>query len=159
LPGRQPVDPRPLLPGDLDRVAAIERATFSDPWPRTAFEELLREPHVRAFAVDGDDRQLAGYALCTIAADEGEILNLAVHPAEQRRGLGRALLQAMLETLRREGAAAVYLEVRQSNAAAIRLYGAAGFRSVSVRRSYYSHPVEHAVTMALELAPDSARKR
>jgi ribosomal-protein-alanine N-acetyltransferase len=152
------VVPRPLVEADLDRVAAIEQAAFTDPWPRSAFEELLAEPYVRCFAADGDDGRLAGYGICSVAADEGEILNLAVNPAARHRGLGRGLLVAMLDSLRREGVSAVHLEVRQSNRAAIRLYTIAGFRSVSIRRAYYRNPTEHAVTMTLDLVAESAGK-
>ncbi len=146
------------MAADLDRVAAIERAAFTDPWSRRSFEELLAEPHVRCLAVD-DEGTLAGYAICSLVAGEGEILNLAVDPGSRRRGLGRRLLQATLDLMRRAGTAVVFLEVRQSNRAAIELYRGAGFLPISVRRSYYRNPVEHALTMALELAPGVARKR
>jgi ribosomal-protein-alanine N-acetyltransferase len=151
--------PRPLQSADLDRVVAIERSAFSDPWSKRAFVELLAQPHVRSFAIDGDDARLAGYAFCAVAADQGEILNLAVDQHARRIGLGRALLDAVLQAMRREGVATVFLEVRQSNEAAIRLYTRAGFRSVSMRRAYYSHPTEHALSMALDLPQERAEKR
>jgi len=113
---------------------------------------------VRAFAVDGADGRVAGYALASVAADEGEILNLAVDPEARRRGLGHRLLEAMLAMFRREGVAAVYLEVRPSNAEALRLYQAAGFRSMSTRRAYYRNPTENALTMALRLSGNDAEK-
>jgi ribosomal-protein-alanine N-acetyltransferase len=150
--------PRPLVAADLDRVAAIERAVFTDPWPRSAFEGLLAERHVRLLAADGDDGRLAGYGMCAVAADQGEILNLAVDPASRHRGLGRALLEAMLDGMRQDGVTAVHLEVRQSNHAAIRLYTLAGFRSVSLRRAYYRNPTEHAVTMTLDVMAENAQK-
>ncbi len=149
---------RPLVAGDVARVAAIERAAFTDPWPAQAFTELLAQPHVRAYAVEGDDGTLAGYALASVAADQGEILNLAVDPAVHRRGLGRLLLDALIGMFQREKVVSVFLEVRQSNEAAIRLYRGAGFHPVSTRRRYYRYPTENAVTMALDLAPDSAEK-
>ncbi len=136
----------------------IERAAFSDPWSRKAFLELLAQPHIRAFAVDGPDGRLAGYALASVVADEGEILNLAVEPGARRRGLGHILLDAMLAMFRRETVVAVYLEVRTSNAAALRLYQTAGFRSVSTRRAYYRNPTENALTMALHLTIEGAEK-
>ena len=151
--------PRPLVEADLDHVARIERAAFTDPWPRRSFEELLAQPQVRAVALDGEDGRLAGYALFTLVAGEGEILNLAVDPAAQRRGFGRRLLEAVLEAMRAAGTAAVFLEVRQSNKAAIALYAGAGFKAVSLRKKYYRNPTEHALTMALQLAPEVARKR
>jgi [ribosomal protein S18]-alanine N-acetyltransferase len=143
---------------DLERVVAIERAAFTDPWSRKAFVELLAQPQVRAFAVDGAEGRLDGYALASIVADQGEILNLAVDPLSRRRGLGRVLLAALLDMFRREGTAAVFLEVRQSNAPALHLYERAGFRPVSTRRGYYRNPTENALIMALELANESAEK-
>jgi ribosomal-protein-alanine N-acetyltransferase len=151
------VAPRPLVEADLDRVAALERAVFTDPWSRRSFEELLGQPQVRGIAVD-DDGCLAGYALYTVVAGEGEILNFAVDPAVRRRGLGRRLLEGILDQMRVAGTTHVFLEVRQSNHAAIQLYAAFGFRSVSLRRAYYRNPTEHAVTMALQLSPEAARK-
>ncbi len=152
-----PLTARPLVAADVEQVAAIERAAFTDPWPARAFLELLAQPHVRAFAVD-DDGRLAGYTLASVAADQGEILNLAVDPGARRRGLGRELLRLLLDMFRHEKVATVFLEVRQSNEAAIRLYRGAGFRPVSTRRRYYRHPTENAVTMTLDLAPDGAEK-
>ena len=149
---------RPLVEADLDRVARIERSAFTDPWSPRSFEDLLAQPQVRAVAMDGDDGRVAGYALYTLVAGEGEILNLAVDPASQRRGLGRRLLQAVLGAMRVAGTTAVFLEVRQSNQAAIALYTGAGFRPVSLRRKYYRHPTEHAVTMALRITPETAEK-
>jgi len=149
---------RPLEEADLERVATIERVAFTDPWPRKAFEELLAQPHVRALAIGGEGGRLEGYALFSLVAGEGEILNLAVDPSERRRGHGRRLLEAVLDRMRAAGTTTVFLEVRQSNQAAIGLYETAGFRSLSVRRAYYRHPTEHAVTMSLQLVPDVARK-
>ncbi len=149
---------RPLVSDDLERVVAIERAAFTDPWSRKAFLDLLAQPHIRAFAADGPNGLLAGYALASLVADQGEILNLAVDSESRRRGLGHGLLAAMLDMFRREGAAAVYLEVRQSNAAALHLYQRAGFRPLSTRRAYYRNPTENAVTMALQLALEAAEK-
>ncbi len=147
-----PAAARTLVAADVAAVAAIERAAFTDPWPAQAFYDLLAQPHVRAYAVEQDGGVLAGYALASVAADQGEILNLGVDPAAQRRGLGRLLLDAMLDMFRREQVASVFLEVRQSNEAAIRLYGAAGFRPLSTRRRYYRYPTENALTMVLHLA-------
>jgi len=108
--------------------------------------------------VDGPDGRLAAYALASVVTDQGEILNLAVEPGSRRRGLGHILLDAMLDMFRRESVATVHLEVRASNAAALQLYEAAGFRSVSTRRAYYRNPTENALTMALALAPEGAEK-
>jgi ribosomal-protein-alanine N-acetyltransferase len=143
--------PRSLVPADLDRVAEIERTTFSDPWSRRAFAETLVRREVRGFAVDDERGVLAGYGLCAVAADEGEILNVAVDPGARGRGVGRSIVVAMLDHLRGSGVRRVYLEVRCSNEAAIGLYRAAGFRPLAKRQGYYVRPREDALTMVLEM--------
>ena len=84
------------------------------------------------------------------AADEGEILNLAVAPPGRRRGLGRALVRGVLDALTSRGARAIYLEVRESNAPARALYAAHGFREVGRRKQYYRRPVEDAIVLRLD---------
>jgi ribosomal-protein-alanine N-acetyltransferase len=81
------------------------------------------------------------------AADEGEIANLAVREPTRRRGIGAALLDAALAEGTRRGAANMYLEVRESNEAARRLYASRGFEEIGRRRRYYRHPVEDAIVL------------
>ena len=95
--------PRPLASADLDAVTRIEREIFPDPWSKRAFAESLAREDVRGWAQDGVDGRLIGYGLCVRAADEGEILNLAVDPRSRRLGAGRTLLEAMLDWLRGGG--------------------------------------------------------
>ena len=150
--------PRPLVEADLTRVAEIERATFSDPWSRRAFAETLERAEVRGLAIDDVAGRVIGYALSVCTADEAEILNLAVDGGERGLGAGRALLDELLEQLRGEGATRVFLEVRRSNEAAIALYRRLGFHPLGVRPAYYGQPREDALTMALELGSQNARK-
>jgi ribosomal-protein-alanine N-acetyltransferase len=96
-------------------------------------------------ATAGD--HVAGYAVAHYAGDEGEILNLGVGAAHRRRGMGRALVEGMLLTLGRRGVRSAYLEVRESNSAAQRLYEALGFTKVGRRTRYYRRPVEDAVIL------------
>jgi len=126
-------------------VAAIERAVFSDPWSANDFTECLAAGAPFLVAVVG--RAIAGYAVAHFAADEGEILNLGVAPAHRGKGVGRALVRGMLAALRERGVQTVYLEVRESNAVARRLYESLGFREVARRARYYRRPVEDAVIL------------
>jgi ribosomal-protein-alanine N-acetyltransferase len=96
-------------------------------------------------AVDG--RDVTGYVVARAMADEGEILNLAVIAGRQRRGVGRALVRAALADLGARGARTVYLEVRESNDAARRLYEGLGFEVLARRRDYYRRPVEAALLL------------
>jgi ribosomal-protein-alanine N-acetyltransferase len=136
----------------------IEAQAFPDPWPHQAFAEMLTQKHVRGFGFEDDERTLVGYGLCSLGGDEGEILNLAVEPRARGRGFGSALLEAMLNWLREQGASCIFLEVRPSNDAAIELYRRAGFSPLGVRYGYYRRPRENALTMVLELGADEARK-
>ena len=99
-------------------------------------------------AEDGD--KIAGYVVALDAADEGEILNLAVAPDGRRRGLGRELVRAILDALGKREVGQVYLEVRESNAAARALYAAFGFQDVGRRKQYYRRPVEDAIVLRLD---------
>lgn len=149
---------RRFAAGDVERVAAMERAVFGDPWSRRSFEEILGLDYLQGFVLDGKAGELTGYAFCSAVADEGEILNLAVAPEHRREGLGKRLLAACLKWLAERGAAKVYLEVRRSNEAAIAMYLAAGFGTLGVRPNYYRMPTEDAVLMGLDLAAEGARK-
>lgn len=147
---------RPLAAADLEEIVRIERDIFPDPWSRQAFIESLRAGHLRSLtAVDAAGR-VVGYAMGSVVAEEGEVLNLAVTPGERGQGTGRALLADLLGALRGAGAKAAYLEVRRSNGAAIALYRAVGFELTGVRRSYYDRPKEDALTMSLELGSQPA---
>jgi ribosomal-protein-alanine N-acetyltransferase len=150
--------PRPLGQADLDRVTEIERATFPDPWSRKSFAETIEREQVRSLAIDDDEGRLVGYAMSVRAGDEGEILNIAVDEPARGHGAARAMLEDLIDDLRRNGVRQVFLEVRRSNEAAIGLYKAAGFRPLGVRPGYYGRPREDALTMALELASQTARK-
>jgi ribosomal-protein-alanine N-acetyltransferase len=90
---------------------------------------------------------VVGYVVAHRAADEGEILNLGVAPAHRRQGVGRALVEGVLRLLAARGVRHVYLEVRESNAGARRLYQSLGFSEVTRRARYYRRPVEDAVVL------------
>jgi ribosomal-protein-alanine N-acetyltransferase len=95
--------------------------------------------------------ELVGYAVLWFAANEAELGDIAVLPEERNRGLGRWILEGALREARRRGAEQVYLEVRDSNTDARRLYEKAGFETVGTRPSYYSEPVEDAILMRRRL--------
>ena len=147
-----------MVPGDLDRVTAIEKLTFPDPWSKRSFATMLRQTHIYAIVAEGPAGTLSGYAMCSLVADEGEIQNIAVVEGARGQGLGQGLLAALLRYLKEGGAARVYLEVRRSNEAAIALYRRAGFQPLGVRPSYYAQPREDALTMTLELGSQTAGK-
>src|SRR2546426_11133875 len=105
------------------------------------------------FSVATARAAVAGYVVAHHAADEGEILNLAVTPLHRRRGLGRALVRHVLGRLARRMVKIVFLEARQADTAARRLYESLGFVGVGRRPGYYRRPLEDAVILRVTLAP------
>ena len=140
---------------DLPAVAAIEQAAFSDPWSPSSFRALLRTSAV-CFSVADHGGIVVGYSVAWFAADEAELANLAVGAPARGRGVGALLLDAVLAHAAHRGAATVYLEVRESNAAARRLYASRHFAEVGRRRRYYRNPVEDALVLARPLAAGPA---
>lgn len=132
---------------DVPAIVAIERVAFSDPWSAQSFREALDHASVYFACARRDAVGVVGYVVAWFIADEGEIANVAVAPDEWGAGIGRALLDAALDEADRRRAAAVYLEVRDSNERARRLYRSRGFEEVGRRRGYYRRPVEDAIVL------------
>lgn len=126
---------------------AIEQVVFADPWSLRDFRDCINADATFLVAETNDGEGVAGYVVALEAADEGEILNLAVAPDGRRHGVGRALVENVLATLSDRGIRQVYLEVRESNDAARALYAAHGFHEVGRRQQYYRRPVEDAIVL------------
>lgn len=142
----------PLRRADLVRCAELETLVFpdDDPWRVSAFEAELAAGYHYLGAHD-ETAGLVGYGGISVLGRPGEaeasVHNIAVDPAWQGKGVGRALLRALL-AMADEAAAPVYLEVRTDNEAAIGLYEAHGFTRIGVRRRYYWPSGADAYTMA-----------
>jgi len=133
---------------DIPAIVEIERNSFGDPWSEGTFRDLLRlRQAIFLVATEGSPESVCGYVIAAAVADEGEVLNLAVAPQARRRGLGGRLLDAGLAMIRERGAREVFLEVRESNAAAIALYTSRGFAGLARRAGYYRNPVEDALVL------------
>lgn len=162
----RPLVIRPAVGTDLPAITAIERASFSDPWTQDSFASAMSLAHVRFLVAEAADDlsegaaarragvvPVLGYVVALLAADQGEIADIAVHSAARRRGIGRSLLDRVMAEAARLGVRALYLEVRESNAAALALYQGAGFRPSGRRSRYYRQPVEDALVLRRDLAP------
>lgn len=148
----QPEQPilMPMTRYVLDDVAAIEAASFTDPWGYAALEGELNNPLAYYFVLM-QNGVCVGFCGGMDISCEFEITMLAVHPEQRRHGFGARLLDALIAHARQLGDTRIHLEVRASNAAAISLYTSRGFRQVGQRRDYYTSPVEDAILMTLEL--------
>lgn len=148
---------RPLAPHDLDVASALHADAFASlgerGWTRQEIAELLAAPGVAGVLVQSDEETI-GLALCRIAADEAELLTIAVRADHRRQGAGAALLRLVLALVRERGARNLFLEVGSDNPAALHLYRQAGFQAVGRRRAYYSRPGQRdadAIVMGLAL--------
>ncbi len=137
---------------DLDIVMMIEQSSFSTPWSRGSFRNLLKRTDADLWVAVAED-EVVGYAVVWYAATEGELGNLAVSPGRRGQGVGRWLLDWTLQKAAERGAERIFLEVRMSNQAALDLYESRGFVQVGLRRRYYRAPTEDARVMCLELEP------
>jgi len=149
---------RPMAVIDLDAVLAVEVAAYSHPWTRGNFVDALAAGYRSELRLRPDDGALLGYCIALPGVQEMHLLNLSVAPAHQRAGHGWALLQRLCDDARRRGDESLWLEVRESNAAARTLYRRAGFTEVGVRRGYYPAARlarEDAVVMRLALHPQA----
>lgn len=148
---------RPLGILDLDFASALHASAFvplgERGWTRQEIGELLAAPGVAGLALLSDANEI-GFALCRIAADEAELLTVAVHPDHRRRGAGRALVKLTIALARHQGARHLFLEVGSDNPAALGLYCDTGFQPVGRRPGYYQRsgrPAADAVVMRLPL--------
>jgi len=146
----QEVSFRPLVVSDLPTVMEIEHASFPSPWKLEFFLNELNNPYARLVVAE-QAGQVIGYVCCWLVADEVQILDVAIHPAHRRCGVGRLLLQDILTEARQHGASSASLEVRVSNQPAITLYQALGFQQVAIRRQYYENG-EDALLMVCSLS-------
>ena len=156
---------------DISPIAEMEKDNFSTPevWSGTDFlTHLLREDALYLVAEAGgglaaqpesadpedewQDPDILGYAGVLMVPDESDITKISVRQDRRRKGIGRALLKALQEKMPEHGVRKIFLEVRESNAAAILLYESCGFEKVGIRKKYYSDPAEDALTMVWENA-------
>jgi len=144
---------RAARPEDAVGMAEIERRVSPGPWSLSQFISACRSDILRVLICSCEDSDLAGFAVFSAVLEEATLMNIAVHPQKQGLGLGRALLESVLENLSGENCDRLLLEVRASNIPAITLYRKQGFVEDGLRKNYYPGPMgrEDAVLMSLKL--------
>ncbi|GEJ58066.1 ribosomal protein S18-alanine N-acetyltransferase [Anaeromyxobacter diazotrophicus] len=170
---RRPVEPdrpaAPLAPApfafrrmaldDLARVMEIEKDGFAHPWSADLLRrEMVHDWSTILLATELRDGRagvareaILGFIVFWLVHDELHVLNIATALEARRRGVGRALMDEAAQRARRGGAVLATLEVRRSNASAIALYRALGYRQVGIRPNYYADEGEDAIVMLLDL--------
>lgn len=128
---------RPAGPADAAQLAAIDRRASTSPRSQALYAGCCRGDGIERALVYEEAGEVAGFLVYACVVDEGTIGNIAVDPARRGKGIGRALLLAAIEAMRREGMRKCLLEVRESNVGARGLYDALGFRTDGRRRGYY----------------------
>lgn len=143
---------RIATPEDLDGVLAIEEASFNNPTGRDWYEAELNRPEVCfIYVLRTPDCPVAAFCAFWLIVDQAHINNLAVRPELRGRGLGTQLLAAITDEAAHLGAVELTLEVRASNTPALQLYKKAGFTQETVRKNYYTKPVEDALVLRFML--------
>ncbi|KFC07426.1 ribosomal protein S18p-alanine acetyltransferase [Trabulsiella guamensis ATCC 49490] len=137
---------------DLPRAWQIEKRAHAFPWSEKTFASNQGD---RYFNLKLEtENEIAAFAITQVVLDEATLFNIAVDPAYQRRGLGRALLEYLIDALEKRGVVTLWLEVRASNVAAIALYESLGFNEATIRKNYYptAEGREDAIIMALPIS-------
>ena len=126
---------RSIQESDLNTVLEIENQVYTHPWSLNIFLDCLRGSyHCQVYEYEQD---ILAYSIVSVVAGEAHLLNLSVHPQHQGKGLGREVLQQIIQFARERHADTLYLEVRVSNHAARNLYESEGFNEIGQRFNYY----------------------
>lgn len=129
----------PLSEKESRALHEVHKRSFLDVWDTATFSSFLSDPHVFGYVVRlvGQPDKILGFVLCRLVVDEAEIITIAVHPSYRGRGIGQKLMDSVFRHLYHERATVIFLEVDETNKAAIRLYKSFGFEEVGRRQGYY----------------------
>jgi len=142
---------RSMTVGDLDQVMLLELACFSVPWTKDAFLSEIEKNQLAHYIVIEENDKIIGYGGVWYIMDEGHITNVAIHPEHRKKGLGKILVDGMMDAAKKADINHMTLEVRKSNIPAIKLYERMGFDVAGIRPKYYTDNNEDALIMWVEL--------
>lgn len=145
---------KPMEERHIPAIARLEQACFAHPWSEQALRDELENEQAVFFVAEDETGRLMGYTGMHVVLGECYMDNLAVDPSFRHKGVGRALLQALIDWARKHEGVFLTLEVRPSNEIARHLYTAMGLREVGRRPRYYTDPTEDALLMTVSF--DSA---
>jgi len=142
-------------PDRVSEISALHGRLFDPAWDEDSILQLIEHPAAAAFVAQArEPKQLVGFVIGQIAADEAEILSLGVAPEWQRRGIARHMVEGLVRAARLAEVKRLFLEAAADNTAAIKLYKGLGFVAVGTRKDYYRRPTGQpvdAVVLALDL--------
>ena len=134
---------------DCQEVWNLQKHCFSIPWSMESLESMFQTKGYTSL-IALDDQRIIGYVGMKAVFDEADITNVAVDLSERRQGIGKALIKELLIIADQQKLNRIFLEVRMSNEAAIRLYEGVGFKKIDCRKNYYEKPREDAWIMVWE---------
>ncbi len=143
---------RDMCEADCEDVEKLFRICFAVPWSKESIADMFRvDGYENHIAFSEETKTIVGYAGVKTVLGEGDITNVAVHPAHRRRGIAGKLLKALLNAEKKRGTRCIFLEVRALDKAAISLYEKAGFGRIALRKDYYTCPREEPIIVQRSL--------
>jgi len=131
---------------NIDEMLKIEKKSFASHWNRQTFLDEFSADNGH-YVVSKENGRIVGYSGFRYVLDEGHITTLAVHPKFRKKGVGTKIIERLIADAKAKGLKKLFLEVRQSNSPAQKIYKRWGFKVIDRRREYYQHPVEDALVM------------
>lgn len=122
--------------GHIENAHVIHQHSQVAPWKLSTFADCFTKPYYGVFAFEGD--KVIGYAIMLEVVDEATLMDIAVDSAARGQGVGRALVDFVMDTSVKNGMSEIWLEVRESNHMAISLYESSGFEHIETRKNYYT---------------------
>ncbi len=132
---QQAFEIRAMHPTDLDRIILIEREIFLFPWSPGNFSDSIDAGYLCQVMEQADT--IVGYGIMMMSPDEAHILTLGISANWQKKGLGKKLLQHLIQSASNMNAKSILLDVRESNLGAAQLYQQMGFQQIATRKGYY----------------------
>jgi ribosomal-protein-alanine N-acetyltransferase len=150
---------RPMTIPDVGSVALVERASYQFPWSEGVFRDCVRVGYL--CRVVEYRNEISGYGIMSFGAGEAHVLNICIRHELRGMGVGRRLMDYLLDRAREEYMQDVFLEVRPSNTVAIGLYESMGFQRIGLRKGYYQAVGgrEDALVYKLPLEPKSKTEK
>lgn len=143
----------PATEKELLEIAELEKIYGLSQWGFENFRTALNNEQGLIFVAKANDKTI-GFVFARLIIPEFEIINIAVAPKARKQGIGSSLIEKVLKLTAEKGCEVCWLEVRESNRAALGFYQSLGFSIVGRRRKYYSSPEEDALLLEYKFQPN-----